>query len=206
MTTSDSQTILDILGSDLKGIAELASRLAATSDGFDEGVETAQLVREIVQHHVAAEQYLHPLIRRMLPGGDQVAHAQFVEHRKLEGALRKLEDLEPAQPAFGAALAGIRDQWAANASYLDREVFPILRAHADQTELISLGHAALGAEQSGPTRPRVIAVEQPGANAVLSLAQGFVDRTIDAFSHRGHEGSAELDKRVQEGRYDDLED
>jgi hypothetical protein len=206
MTTPGSQTILDVLDSDLAGIGELAGKLAGTTDAFDERVETAQFVREIVQHHVAAEQYLHPLIARNLVDGEKIAHAQFAEHRRVEDSLRRLEDLDPATAEFTATLTQIREQWLANARYLDTEVFPALRAQADPAELIRLADSALGAEQSGPTRPRTVAVEHPKANLALSLAQGFVDRTIDAFSHRGHEGSAEIDDRLQAGRYDDLED
>jgi hypothetical protein len=202
MTPPQSPTILDILSSDLTGIAELAGRLASTTDRFDTDVETAQLVREIVQHHVAVEQQLSPLIAANIADGEKIAHRQFAEHRELEGDLRGLEGLDPSSAAFGAKLSAIRERWQANAQYLRAEVFPALQAAVEPVELVAAGESVLGAEQSGPTRPRVLAVEQPAANAALSIAQGFVDKTIDAFSHRGHEGGQEIDERLREGRYD----
>jgi hypothetical protein len=206
MTPPQSATILDILSSDLTGIAALATRLASTTDRFDTDVETAQLVREIVQHHVAVEQQLNPLIAVNIDDGEKIAHGQFVEHRALESELRGLEGLEPGSAAFIAKLSAVRDRWQANAEYLRSEVFPALQASVDPAELVTAGEAVLGAEQTGPTRPRVLAVEQPAANVALSIAQGFVDKTIDAFSHRGHEGGSEIDERLREGRYDRLEE
>jgi hypothetical protein len=205
MTASDGQTILDILDSDARGISTLAGRLADTTDSFDEDVQTVQLVREIVQNHVAAEQYLHPLIRRHLPEGEQIAHQQFTEHRKMEAVLRRLEDVDRASPEFRATLGEVRDGWTANADFLDREVFPALRDRCEKASLVQLADKALGAESSGPTRPRTFAVEQPAANALVSLTQGFVDKTIDAFTGRGHEGSDEIDARFKSGHYDDRE-
>ncbi|HEY2042378.1 MAG TPA: hypothetical protein VGH11_06840 [Jatrophihabitans sp.] len=206
MTASDTETILDILDSDMKGISALADTLAGSADSFDEQVEVVRLVREIVENHVATEQFLHPLIHKNLPDGEQIAHQQFLEHREMEATLRRLEDLDVASEAFRTTLNDIRDQWAANSRYLDEEIFPVLRATCDRAHLVRLADAALGAERSGPTRPRTLATEQPEANLLLSLTQGFVDKTIDAFSHRGHEDSDQLDARLQSGRYEDLED
>ncbi len=205
MTAPTNQTILDVLDSNFHGIAALTGKLAGTDDSFDVRVETAELVREIVQHHVAAEQLLHPLISRSLPDGERIAHQQFAEHRELESELRRLEDLEPATPQFRQVLSDVRQKWLANASYLDTEIFPTLRSTADEATLLDLGDRALGAQQSGPTRPRSLATENPSANTALSIAQGFVDKTIDAFGHRGNEGTDEIDARLRAGRYDDIE-
>lgn len=205
MTTPGDPTILDVLDSGATDIETLAARLSASTDTFDEEVETAQLVREIVQNHVAAEQYLHPLIRRHIADGDQVAHQQFERHRALEKTLRKLEGVDPDSTAFAATLAQIAELWSANKNYLDKDVYPTLRTECDPAELRRLADDALGAEQSGPTRPRTLAVEQPTANTLLSLTQGFVDKTIDSFGHRGHEGTDEITARVEAGRYDDPE-
>ncbi|SOD72492.1 hypothetical protein SAMN05892883_1883 [Jatrophihabitans sp. GAS493] len=205
MTHSDGQTILDVLAGDSRSITALASKLAATTDPFDENVETVQLVREIVQTHVAAEQYLHPLIRKALPDGESLAHQQFAEHRSMEEVLRNLEDVDPNTDRFKTLLAEVRDKWSANADYLEREIFPVLHEKADWAELIELADSAVGAENLGPTRPRSVAVEQHATSVLLSLSQGYIDRTIDAYTHRGHAGTDEIEARLRAGRYDDTE-
>jgi hypothetical protein len=200
------ESILDVMDSDYRGIGQLASQLARSGDRFDREVETARLVREIIEHQVAAEQYLLPLIRRALPAGADTAHGQFLEHRGMEDRLRTLESLDAQSPAFGQALERIHAEWDRNGRLLDREVFPQLRARTDPGTLIGLASHALAAEVVGPTRPRHIAVEQPSANALLSLAQGYVDMFLDAETHRGHAGTDQIDALLQAGHYDDLED
>jgi hypothetical protein len=206
MSPAPGESILDVIDSDHRGIGELAAQLAASDDRFDREVETVRLVREIIEHQVAAEQYLHPLIRKALPGGEAIAHAQFSEHRALEEQLRGLERLDAQSEQAAAKLAAIHAEWDRNGRYLDQEVLPALRARVDPTTLQDLGAHALGAEALGPTRPRHVAVEQPGLNALLSLAQGRVDMFLDAQAHRGHEGTDQIDALLQAGHYDNLED
>lgn len=206
VTEAGEQNILDVVDSDHRGVDALAANLGEASNDFDRDVECARLVREIVQHHVGCEQYLHPLIQHGLADGEQVAHQQFSEHRAMEDRLRQLELTDPSSDAFRTALAEIRDHWNRNGRYLDEHVFPQLRADTDPTVLIRLGALALAAKSDGPTRPRILAVEQPGANALISFTQGLVDKTIDSVTHHGHEGSAQIARLIQAGHYDGLED
>ncbi|SDJ40936.1 hypothetical protein SAMN05444157_3232 [Frankineae bacterium MT45] len=203
MTPSDAPTILDVLAGDARSITALATKLAATTDLFDENVETVQLVRQIVQTHVAAEQYLHPLIRETIPGGEALAHQQFAEHRAMEELLRNLEDVDPNTDRFKSLLADVRDKWSANAEYLEHDIYPTLREKCDWARLVELADSVVGAENLAPTRPRSVAAEGHNTSVLLSLSQGYIDRTIDAFTHRGHAGTSEIDARLRAGRYDD---
>jgi hypothetical protein len=203
MTTTGGQTIIDVFAADIVGITHLLQRLETTPDSFDRQVEAARLVREIVEYHVAAEQYLLPLIDDHL--GKDASHREFQQHRSLEGALRRLEGLEAATPAFAAALRTVNAEWIANGRRLNDEIFPALGQQCSTHELRSQLDDVLATKAGAPTRPRTIAVEEPAANRLISLAQGYVDKAIDAVTHRGREGSLEIDERIESGRYNDLE-
>ncbi|SDJ02658.1 hypothetical protein SAMN05444157_1346 [Frankineae bacterium MT45] len=205
MSEAPGESIVDVFESDARGITALAVSLAETTDRFDDEVETAQLVREIVESQAAAELTLHPLIRRHLPAGDAVAEEQFHTHRQMETCLRRLESADVTSTEFRAILGEVRDRWLANAAHLATEVYPALRANCSSSELRQAGEAALVAEYRGPTRPRHLAVETPGVDTLISFSEGFVDKTIDAFTHRGHAGTEEIHERLRSGRYDNLE-
>jgi hypothetical protein len=203
---STQQSLLDILDSDRRGIGELAAQLASEDSEYDREVETPRLVREIVQHNVACERYLHPLIERLLPDGKSIAHSQFGRHRELEDLLRELEHSNPESAEFRTTLDVVARSWNENTGYLEAQIFPALRTGADAATLAKLGDLALEAESAGPTRPRALSVQEPVLGGLISLAQGFVDRTIDAISGRGHAGSEQIHELLRDGHYDLIED
>lgn len=191
MTAAGQENIVDVLSSDHRAVLQLLDRLvAAAAAGLvgaatpaDEGARE-QLVIELVRHFVAEEQYLYPLLRRTLSGGDRLAEAAFKQHRTCEHALRALE--HPQAPAeLASTLASVRELVGSHITEQESQLFPALVTAVDDEELVELAEQVLGAEQLAPTRPRMVAASNPALNKFSSIVEGFIDHVRDSYSHRG---------------------
>lgn len=197
---SRRESIVDVLTSDQRAVAEdIAALLAVVSADGEVDVQPSieRLVMQMVGLLAAQEQYLLPLIRETLPGGDAAAGIRFDAHRRLEHTLRRLEDLENTPHLITPILLDVETSWRALTDYLDVEVFPALAREVAPERLAELGDDVLGALQTAPTRPRAFAPRSAAVSKVVSLATGFVDRARDAWADRG-EGADDASDPAQD--------
>jgi len=188
MTEAPGQDLLDVLASDHEAMVELLDRLhpaeieAATAPPES---QRQQLVIDVVRHLVAEEQYLWPLVRHRLDGGDQLAETAFADDREIEHALRGLEHPDADAQYLGVVLAGVQRLLAEHVREQAEQLFPQLRATVEADELVRLADEAVGAEQVGPTRPRLLHPENAALNKASGLVEGFIDHVRDTYRHRG---------------------
>ena len=101
MSSAQESDIFDVLESDHRALIELLSESAVGDDALSPS-HCERLVMQVVRHFVAEEQYLLPLVRDQLPGGEQASEVAFDQHRAVEDQLRRLDlpaVLEMAYPA-----------------------------------------------------------------------------------------------------------
>ena len=184
MSSAQESDIFDVLESDHRALIELLSESAVGDDALSPS-HCERLVMQVVRHFVAEEQYLLPLVRDQLPGGEQASEVAFDQHRVVEDQLRRLEDLEHsadrARPILNEIDVAIRD----HINTQHEQLFPALRESCDPSQLRRLADEVLGAEQLAPTRPRAVRPESAAVNKVVSLVAGYVDHARDAYSRRG---------------------
>lgn len=189
MTEQPAQTILDVLDSDHRAMLDLLDRAAAETDPDALAAWCEQLVVDVVRHFVAEEQYLLPLVRERFGDASEHLHTAFVEHREIEDALRRLENVDRDPKAVHPLLADVGARLSRHIAGQDA-VFDQLRARADPAELVQLAEEVRGSEQLAPTRPRIYRPESAAVNKVVSVVQGFVDHVRDSYEHRGEDPSA----------------
>ena len=184
MSSAQESDIFDVLESDHRALVELLSESAIGDDELSPS-HCERLVMQVVRHFVAEEQYLPPLVRDQLPGGEHASEVGFHEHHAIEDQLRRLEDLEHsaarARPILDEIDVAIRD----HIDTQHEQLFPALREGCDPSQLRRLADEVLGAEQLAPTRPRAVRPESAAVNKVVSLVAGYVDHARDAYSRRG---------------------
>lgn len=197
--TNPPESVVDVVTSYHRGVAqELAAVRADVEAGLaaDEPANVAATIERIVTQAVgvvvAEEQYVLPQVRRHVDDGDRVADAQFARHRELEHELRRLEDLELTAELVAPVLADVVARWDALTASLTDQLLPAIAAALPADRLAALGDDVLGAIEVAPTRPREVAPRSPELNKVVSLAEGWIDRWRDAWSHRG-EGTDDVD-------------
>lgn len=178
--TATHETVIDVLTSDHRAVLGLLE----TPPEQLTAARCEQAVTAVVRHFVAEEQYLLPLIRDYLADGDELAHAEWTEHARVEAELRTLEELEH-DPDGVAALLGVTA--AALREHVERQegrIFADLLRTCPEHELVATAEGVLGAEQLAPTRPRHLRSEYPTANKLVSLVEGYVDHARDHYTHR----------------------
>ena len=187
-----AETILDVLASDHQAVLALLDELDAKSaealNGVDRAGDTGlreRLVIELVRHFVAEEQYLYPMVRERLTGGDRLADTSLAAARGCERELRALENPHADPRDLAVALASVRQQVGVHVTTQHDQLFPALTDHVERERLIELAEQVLGAEQLAPTRPRLLAASNPALSKFASLVEGFVDHVRDSYSHRG---------------------
>lgn len=145
------------------------------------------MTAELVRHSVAEEQYLYPLARQVLAGGDDLADHEISQHAEVEELLKRLEPVPATDPSFDRT---VREVAAAVLGHIDEEesdLFPRLREACAEDELLVLGRKVSEAKRIAPTRAHPSAPHTPPKNKVLAPGAGLVDRVRDAFSHRATE-------------------
>jgi hypothetical protein len=142
------------------------------------------LVAAVSRHLSAEEQYLYPTVRKVLPGGADLADRELAADTAMLEALRRLHRTPVTDAAFAAAVDMVRRQWRRHSRCADREVFPGLRDRCTGNELIRLGNRVAIAQEAAPTRPHPAAPTTPPANKVVDPALGVFDKLRDALIRR----------------------
>lgn len=185
MTSTSDQDVFDVLDSDHRALLELAAAGVGSDVDGPTPAQCDQLTMAVVRHLVAEEQYLLPLVRDRLDEGDGLSAAELDEHRSIENKLRTLENVEHSQVHARRLLLDVAELLGQHVTRQQDELFPALRLRCDEVERRQLASEVIGVEQIAPTRARIVHPESPSVNKVVSLVTGFVDRTRDAYTHRG---------------------
>ena len=188
MTTSTEHSKNDDitieLTKDHNELREMFGKLRAGATG-DERVDLVrEMTTELVKHSVAEEVHLYPLIRKILPQGDELADKELEEHAEVEKALKELETLDPAGARYEQLIEQVIDDVSQHAREEEDVIFPQLREKCDSDELKHLGDKIRRVKSVAPTHPHPSAPDTPPANMILGPMAGLVDRVRDALSSR----------------------
>jgi hemerythrin-like domain-containing protein len=170
-----------------RGVDQMFVQLEKLTGSATEEAEqlARQVVARLVQHSVAEEIHLYPLVRRSLPDVDALADREIAEHDEAEQTMKRLESLQPDNAEFWRVLhLLIRDV----RQHVDEEefvLFPQLRELCSGAELREIGRKVAQSEKTAPTRPHPASPSEGGPLAALAPGAGLVDRIRDAATGRG---------------------
>ena len=157
-------------------------------DRFDESMDTHQrerLFRELttalVQHEVAEEVTVYPVLRKLGETGDAQADARIREQAAVEELLRSMEQLDVMSEEF---TAGFRELTAAALGHAGQEesvAFPYLTGATTPAERAQMARRYERALPSAPSHPHPSAPDTPPGNRVVAPVLALADRVRDAF-------------------------
>ncbi|MEU8266346.1 hemerythrin domain-containing protein [Sphaerisporangium sp. NPDC049002] len=180
--------VITVLTTDHREVEQMFAELEASRGSGDEERRrhvTEKVIIELVRHFVAEEAYLYPAVRRLIPGGDDLADREIGEHAEAERLMKDLERTDTGDPAFGHLLdklmAAVREHMREEESRL----FPELVKYADAEELHGIGKKITAIKKIAPTRPHPAAPGNPLVGKLLAPGTGLVDRIRDLASGRG---------------------
>jgi hypothetical protein len=166
------RNVIDVLGEQHRQLIELCDRLAAEPSRKLRDVVVATLSR----HLSAEEQYLYPAIRKVVPGGDDLAARELAEDKALLVLLQRVQKGEE----FEELAAAVRRHVAADSE----ELLPVLTQMVPIEDLIRVGNRVEVAEEAAPTRPHPGTPSSPPWNKVVDPAVAVVDKIRDLVTNR----------------------
>lgn len=138
-------------------------------------VELRQL---LAVHETAEEMVVHPRVRRVVAGGDDIVDARLHEEHAAKEQLSKLEGMDIDSEEFIDALASFREAVINHAEHEEHEEFDKLHRKLDADELEAMVKAVQAAEAIAPTRPHP-GVESAGLNFAVGPFASMLDRARD---------------------------
>src|SRR5919107_3204758 len=176
--------VVDILTSDHREMIALIGQIHGTADGSQRRDLADTLIAEIMRHAVAEEMYVYPAIEDHVPNGkDEVEHDKK-EHDDIVKLMKRLEKVEPSEPAFMELVNELEAQLSHHANDEETEQFPKLRLHIPREKLVDIGEKVEKAKKLAPTRPHPSAPHSELFHKTLGPGVGMVDRLLDKLTHR----------------------
>lgn len=179
---SDTDDIVTELTKDHDEVRAMFAKLRNGAGGEQREDLIKEMTVELVKHSVAEEVHLYPLIRDVLPGGDDLADHEIAEHAEVEQALKDLEKVDHSDPKSYQLVDKVIDDVTHHAAEEENDVFPQLRDKCSSEQLHALGDKIRATKKVAPTHPHPSAPDTPPANKIMGPMAGLVDRVRDAMS------------------------
>jgi hemerythrin superfamily protein len=156
----------------------LLRELDGTTGREQEEVLT-RIDRLVFSHAFAEESVLWPVMRRVLPDGEELTLRIEEEHQEVNELVSELETLGHDDPRREQRLSRLVE--VLNEDVRDEEdvLFPRLQERLDPHELRALGRRWDLVRRISPTRPHPMVSRRPPGNALSALPLTVLDRSRD---------------------------
>jgi hemerythrin HHE cation binding domain-containing protein len=168
------RNVVDVLNQQHRDLIALSERLAAEPDSPK--LKTV-MIAELSRHLSAEEQYLYPAIKKVVPGGEDLAARELAEDHAL---LVLLQRLDSGEPVDAEVVEAVRRHVAADAE----ELLPVLTQMVPVEDLIRVGNRVEMAEEAAPTRPHPGTPSSPPWNKIVDPAVAVADKVRDVVTRR----------------------
>jgi hypothetical protein len=116
---------------------------------------TNRVTRYLLRHWLREELYLHPLVRKVLPDGEQIVRHDVAEHAEAARIMKELAGIDPRHPAldkpFDRLVRTLIAYVRRHIEDKESDLLPRLRGLCDPLELRELGTRFHRAEHTAPT-------------------------------------------------------
>jgi hypothetical protein len=178
MSASDRRDVIEILSGDHRTVEDLLGRLETGGGGPDAARKSLvdTLALELAWHTYAAQRYLLPLTRRVLPDGDTLGDQHTAEHLTVEHMVRDLEAKDPSDARFEPLLAQLLAAVHGHIDHEEQITFVELSRECAPGELLAVGEALSAA------RRRAVAGIAPAGTASAGSAESGSGPSVSSVS------------------------
>ena len=182
-----STDFIDVLSAQHREVEGLFAELEARFGSKAEEVENTarRAVTLLVEHTVAEEVHLYPLVREVLDDGDTIAEREIAEHDDAERTMKRLEALPASSGDFWLTYRILTNLIAQHVGEEEQYLFPRLAEAVSKQDREQIGDRMLSTQKTAPTRPHPSSPSEGGQLAALAPGAGLVDRVRDALTGRG---------------------
>ncbi len=137
------------------------------------------LYRLVFPHAFAEETVLWPVLRRVLPDGEELTHEVEQEHQEVNELVGRLEELAPGDPGRAPLRHRLAEVLREDVRDEEDELLPRLQAAVPVATLRRLGLAWEVVRRVSPTRAHPVVARRPPGNVLAALPLTVLDRTRD---------------------------
>ncbi|HYZ52436.1 MAG TPA: hemerythrin domain-containing protein [Streptosporangiaceae bacterium] len=148
---------------------------------------TTRLIIEESKHEAVEEEYFWPIVRKILPDGDQLADEATNQEQEGKVVLDKLDKLDASDSEFEELLAKFIAAGRDHIAYEEMRVWPGLRGVLSAADANELGDKLMKGKDIAPTRPHPNTPPRPGILKAVGPAAAVADRLRDAVTGRGRD-------------------
>jgi hypothetical protein len=148
-----------------------------------------EIYRLVFPHAFAEESVLWPLIRRVLPDGQQLTLRVELEHQEINELITRLESLEPHSAEREQVLDRVVFLLRQDVRDEEDKLLPRLQMNLTGLQLRLLGIAWEAVRRMAPTRAHPLVARRPPGNVLSALPLSLVDRCRDAVDRLLHRGA-----------------
>jgi len=186
MSPTETPDVIDILTADHREVRALLQEITTAADPETRRDLADIVITELVRHSVAEEMHVYPVMRELLPDGEQAVAHDTEEHKEIERTLKDLEGTKGADPRFDQLVASLTSTLEDHIRDEEADQFPQLRARVPQERLVEIGEKVEAAKKAAPTRPHPSAPNSAPFHKMVGPGVGLVDRLRDKLSGRTH--------------------
>ena len=179
----------------------LLQQLAATS-GVEQEEVLQRIDRLVFSHAFAEETVLWPVLRRVLPDGDDLTLRVEEEHQEVNELVAALERGGIDDPRRSERLARLVEVLQEDVRDEEDVLLPRLQEQLTPEELRRLGLRWELVRRISPTRPHPTVSRRPPGNALSALPLSLLDRSrdlVDQVVRRGPDRFAPAGRLVSRG-------
>jgi hemerythrin-like domain-containing protein len=187
--TGTQRDVVDVLTTDHREFDRIFTELEGLRGRCEPDVLTRkrQLVDEVtiglVKHSVAEETQVYPRVEKSVDK-DEAEHSKE-EHAEAEETMKRLERMEPGDPAFDDAVAELIGEIRHHVEHEESRMFTELRARFSRAELVEMAEKVEAIKKIAPTRPHPMTPNEAGIRLAVGPVAGLLDHLRDAVSGRG---------------------
>ena len=179
----------------------LLHELEGTTGRAQEEVLT-RIDRLVFSHAFAEESVLWPVMRRVLPDGEELTLRIEQEHQEVNELVSELETLRQDDPWRAQRLSRLVEVLREDVRDEEDVLFPRVQERLDPHELRALGRRWELVRRISPTRPHPTVSRRPPGNALSGLPLTVLDRArdlVDAGVRRAPEQLVPVGATVSKG-------
>jgi hemerythrin superfamily protein len=173
---------ITVLTTDHRTVQTLFSQVEGKASPEAEVVD--KIVKELSIHDAIEKQYLYPLVRDKVSGGNGMADHSIEEHDKVAETLLAIDKAERASAEQAQLLTELIRMVTSHIREEEQDIFPAMRTSMGQTELDELGSTLEGAKKTAPTRPHPHAPSEGLGTKLAGAVSAPLDKARDAASGR----------------------
>lgn len=179
-TTGARADAIELLTSDHREVEQFFKQYeAATNDAGVAHYAAEQIIRELSVHAAVEEMILYPMIRKADPDSSGLVDHSLEEHQEVKELLAKVDGRPANDPEIREIFGKLKSSVEEHVSEEEGKLFPALRSHVKQDELMELGEKMAKAKATAPTHPHPNAPNTPPGNIVAGPLAAMADKVRD---------------------------